>query len=311
MEIIPLGAAPHPAANGKTAVALGFFDGLHRGHTALLSKTVAAAEKEGAIPAVFTFRDDGHLKGGAHLLSDDGRLRAFRALGIRRVYLADFAAFSSLSPSDFAEKILLRTCGAVHAVCGFNFRFGYRGAGDAALLSSLLATHGVPLSVLPPEKEGDAPISATRVRAAIAAGDMKEAALLLGRPYSLTARVTHGKQLGRRLGFPTANLPFFPHASLPAFGVYAARVWVEGRDAPFFGVANVGLRPTVESADAPNCEVHLFDTAENLYEKELTAELLAHLRGEICFENEEQLRAQIARDSADAKEYINAWNGQS
>ncbi len=311
MDIIPLGRVPYPVPREKTVVALGFFDGVHRGHAALLQKTAAHAAETGAIPAVFTFHDDGQLKGGCRLLSEEERLRAFHAHGIRRVYLADFSALSSLSPHAFTEDILLAACGAVAAVCGFNFRFGHRGAGDATLLSTLLATHGVPLTILPAETEGGEPISSTRVREAIEDGRMEEAARLLGHPYTLTARVAHGKELGRRLGFPTANLPFFPHAALPAFGVYAVRSWVEGLDLPLFGVANVGLRPTVEHADAANCEVHLFDASPNLYGKEMRVELLTHLRGETRFSSPDELRAQIARDSAEAKEYIKKWNGPS
>ena len=311
MDIIPVSHAEVQDGVCCT-VALGFFDGMHRGHTALLEKTVALAAENGSIPAVFTFADDDRLKRGeGRLMREEERLSAFSRLGIRRVYLGDFSHLCGLSPTEFAEQILLGTCTAKHAVCGFNFHFGHGAAADATVLSSLLATHGVPLTVLPPMMEADAPISASRIRAAIRAGEMENAAAMLGRPYSLTGTVLHGKELGRRLGFPTANLPFFRNAAIPAAGVYAARVYGEGLDAPVFGVANVGVRPTVESTDAVNCEVHLFGEPPTLYEKTLTVELLTHLRGEKRFADQNELSVQIKRDTERAKEYCKTWNGSN
>ncbi len=311
MDIIPVSGAK-AADGGRYTVALGFFDGMHRGHTALLSKTVALAAENGSPPAVFTFADNDLLKSGeGRLMREEERLSAFSRLGIRRVYLGDFSHLCMLSPTEFAERILLDTCGAVQAVCGFNFRFGRDAAADATVLSSLLATHGVPLAVLPPMMEASAPISARRIRTAISEGRMEEAAAMLGRPYSLTGTVLHGKELGRRLGFPTANLTFFRHAAIPASGVYAARVYGEGLDAPVFGVANVGVRPTVERTDAVNCEVHLFFEPPSLYGKTITVELLTHMRSEIRFENQNELSAQIKKDTEKAKEYCKEWNGSN
>ncbi len=310
MDIIPISDLKSERGSDRYTVALGFFDGMHRGHTALLERTVALAAENGSLPAVFTFADDDRLKRGeGRLMREEERLRAFSRLGIRRVYLGDFSHLCGLSPTEFAERILILACGAVHAVCGFNFHCGRGAAADAEMLSALLATHGVPLTVLPPMLEEGAPISAGRIRRAISEGRMVAAAAMLGRPYSLSGVVMHGKELGRRLGFPTANIPFFRHAAIPALGVYAARVSGEGLPCPVFGVGNVGVRPTVEETDAVNCEVHLFTTPPSLYGKTLTVELLTHLRGEKRFADQNELSAQIKKDTEKAKEYCRTWNG--
>ena len=179
-------------------VALGFFDGVHIGHRALLEKTVAEAKVRGATPCIFTFADSPAFKGGERLFSEEARLSAFAECGIERVVLADFPLLSSLSPEEFVSEILLEKLHTVAAVCGFNYRFGARAAGDAALLCSLLATHGAPLFLIAEMTHGGKTVSTTAIKAALAEGDADTAAAMLGRAYAHTGVVTHGKALGQR-----------------------------------------------------------------------------------------------------------------
>lgn len=292
-------------------IALGFFDGMHRGHTALLRETVRRAEAGRLVPAVFTFRDTQDFKAGTpRLLTEQARFAHLAAAGIRRLYLADFEEMRGLSPADFVSRVLLSTCAARGVACGYNFRFGAGGAGTADDLASLLATHGVPLFVLPPEKEGGEDVSASRVRRALRDGRVAEVTSLLGRPYTLEGEVTHGRALGRRLGHPTANLALPEGGVTPRLGVYAVAVSVDGAP-PVGGVANIGRRPTVEADGRPNCEVHLFSEMGDLYGRHLALSLLAFLRDERKFDGTAALREQIGRDTEQAKEIFSKWNGQS
>ena len=311
MEVYVLPGAALPAR--PRVVALGFFDGMHRGHAALFAAARQAARERGCETAVFTFADDGSLKPGApRLLAEDERLSLMQAQGAEAVFLYRFSAISGLSPAAFVEKILFEQLSAAAVVCGYNFRFGAGGAGDAALLHRLLGAHHVPLITLPAQRLGDEVISASRIRAALAAGEAELAAHMLGRPYTVSGCVAHGKALGRTIGVPTANLPILPGRVLPAHGVYAAVGYLEGDGRPHAGVANIGVRPTVEAGAAPNCETHFLDRVGDIYGKHLTVLLLRRLRGEITFENLEALHAQILQDAAQAKEYIATWlNGQN
>ena len=311
MDVIRIRGAI-PAGQPAAVIALGFFDGVHRGHAALLARAVEEAKRRGVLSAVFAFSDGGGIKAGApRLTTEEERLSLLAAAGIDRVYLFDFAAICDLSPAAFAEEILVRGLSCVAAVCGFNFRFGAGGAGNADTLHSLLATHALPVAVLPPYEVDGIPVSSSAIRAAAEAGEMEKAAALLGRPFSLVGEVVHGKALGREIGYPTANLILTPGKVMPAWGVYAALCAVDD-GAPVPAVANLGVRPTVEGGQAtPNCEAHLFREMGDLYGRRLRVSLLRRLRGEIKFNSIADLRAQIAQDTAKAKEYFQWVNGQN
>ena len=294
-------------------VALGFFDGMHVGHAALLSLARQEGDARRCETAVFSFAEDGTLKPATpRLLSEEERLVQMEQAGADSVLLYRFADICHLSPEEFVETVLVRQLSAVAVVCGYNFRFGKGGVGDADQLRALLAPHGLPLHVLPPARLGDEVVSASAIRVALAAGEAERAATMLGRPYAITGEVMHGKALGRRIGVPTANLPIPPGRVVPAFGVYAAIGYIAGDAQPHLGVANVGVRPTVEHGSLPNCETHFLDQVGDIYGKRLTVLLLHRLRGEITFDNIEALVAQIMRDKAQAKEYGTIWlNGQN
>lgn len=311
MQLYSMPAAEVPP--GRRVVALGFFDGMHRGHAALFVTLRQEAAARGATPAVFTFAEEAAFKPHAlRLLSEEGRLQRMAEAGAEEIFSYSFTALRSLSPAAFVADVLVGTLSAVAVVCGYNFRFGAGGAGDATLLASLLAAHGVPLLTLPPCKWGETVISASAIRALLETGMVEEAADLLGRPYALEGRVVHGKALGRTIGLPTANLPILPMMAAPAHGVYAVLGYIEGQEGGHIGVANVGVRPTVEPAGAVNCETHFLDPVGDIYGKRLTVLFLHRLRGEQRFENLEALRARITQDAHEAKEYVQKWqNGQN
>lgn len=295
---------------GASVVALGFFDGLHRGHADLLDRACREAKARRLVPAVFSFHDGGGIKDGLpRLLTEEARVTGLLDAGMEVVHLADFAEVRDLSPAEFVEDILLRRCGAAAAVCGENFRFGRGASADTAALASLLATHGVPLFICPTRKYESEAVSTSAIRAAVEAGDMPRAAAMLGRPFSLTAPVLHGKELGRLLGFPTANQVFPQGSVIPACGVYAVTAEVEdGRRLQ--GVANVGRRPTVEGAGDINCETHFLDFTGDLYGKRLCLHFHRRLRGEKKFKSTEELCCAIRADR-EAVERIDLWNGQN
>lgn len=287
-----------------SVVALGFFDGLHIGHAALLEKTVTEAAARGITPCVFTFADNPTFKSGQRLYTDDERLLRFGDFGIARVVTADFPLLSGLSPEAFVSEILLGKLKAAAVVCGFNYRFGKGAAGDATLLASLLATHGVPLFTVEEKTVRGACVSTSAIKAALAAGDGGTVTAMLGRPYTHTGVVVHGKALGRTIGVPTANIPFSERVCTPKRGVWAVVCDIDGvaKGAP--GVANVGVRPTVEKDCIENCEVHFFDPMPALYGKRVCVHFLTFIRPEMAFDSLDALAARIALDKQIAKEYF-------
>ena len=304
MEIVRVFPKNSIASTEAAVLALGFFDGVHLGHRRLLEAVVAEAEARSALPAVFTFSDDaGRVKAGAACLTDFAeRLRLFAEAGIRRVYTAEFREVSGLSPEAFVSDILLRQCGAAHAVCGFNFRFGKGASGDADDLLRLMRERGLGASVVSAAYLGGEIISSSAIRRAIEAGDMPRAAAMLGRPFSLTAPVLHGRGFGRTEGVPTVNQSFRENTVLPRQGVYACRARLaDGSTVP--AVANVGICPTFGGSVGlgVHCETHLIGYTGDLYGESLTVELLHYLRPEKRFETVEELYGQIASDVETAK----------
>lgn len=298
-----------PSAIPATVLALGNFDGVHLGHRELLRTAVARAEaltREGtpAAAGVWLFRapptDLLRDPPIPHLSTLDEKLALFRAAGIRYAFLGDFTVLASLSPEDFARRVLREECRCVHAVCGFNYSFGHRGSGTPDLLGELL---GGAVTVIDPVLCGGLPVSSTRIRELLSDGAVADAARLLGRPYSLTAPVLHGKALGRTIGFPTANQNFPPLAAVPKYGIYAVEVRFPEEDPATvrYGVANVGTRPTVEDAGHVNCETFLLDFCGDLYGKTVETRFIEFLRPERKMSGIEELREAIRNDEKNAR----------
>jgi riboflavin kinase/FMN adenylyltransferase len=299
-----------------TVTALGNFDGVHVGHQALLAETVRVSAQVSTdhltvAPAVWFFRDPPsdtlRTPPIPHLSTLSDKLRRFSEHGIRYAFLGEFAKLGALSPENFVKELLQKECRTVHAVCGFNFSFGYRGAGTPALLSDLL--DGA-ISVIAPIEEGGIPISSTRIRTLLANGDVRKASELLGHPYTLTATVLHGKELGRTMKFPTANQEFPPLSVIPKYGIYAVEVrFSEDPEALHYGVCNVGLRPTVETSDHANCETFILDYSGDLYGKEIEISFIEHIRDERRMSGIDELRSTIYNDAEAARKILGLPSG--
>ncbi len=313
---IPLQSPP-----AEAVLCLGNFDGVHRAHHALLKEGlrlaaacstagVETAREGGTVCGVFCFLrpsvdfvPHGTDTPPAHLTTLRDKLSRFRAAGVSFAWLCDFRDVRELAPQDFIA-LLRERCGCVGVACGFNFRFGCRAAGG---IDELIAAFGKDRTAVLPEMILDGgTVSASRIRAALLAGDAEGANRLLGRPYSLTATVTGGKQLGRTIGFPTANQYFPAELLIPAHGVYAARCHTP--EGVFPGVANVGSHPTVDERARVNCETHILGYAGNLYGSKMRTELLCYLRPEQKFSDIHALTEAIRRDALQAKAYMDRYN---
>lgn len=291
------------AAFPPSVLALGFFDGVHLAHRALLEATVKEAKKRGLSAAVFTFSGGlPGVKSGARLTDDQQRNALFEEIGIDYLFTVTFEDVCSLSPEEFVSRYLLAVCRAQLAVAGFNFRFGKNAGGDAALLTELMQKAGLDAVILSPFMLAGGTVSASRIRQAIENGDPSLAATLLGRPYAITTPVLHGKALGRHLGTPTLNQLFPTGAVIPRRGVYATVCHVEGQ--VYCGVSNVGVRPTVENSSTVNVETYLLDFTGDLYEKDVKVEFLHFIRAEKKFASKEELTAQIACDVASTRRFF-------
>ena len=298
MERLQLGSDP-AAVGTRSAVAIGNFDGVHRGHQALVAAAVARARETGGAAVVLTF--DPHP---ARVLRQDGAPSALTtlaqkeelvaALGIDRlVALAFDARLAALTPEAFVREVLASLLGARHVVVGESFRFGHARQGDARTLEALGGRQGFDVQVVKPVLHAGRPISSSRIREALAAGDVKDAAVLLGRPYALDGRVVRGDGRGRGLGVPTANLGV-EEQMLPGRGVYAGRVLVPGGDwRP--AVVNVGERPTFGGTGLV-VEAHLIDFSGDLYDARVRVSFQARLRGEERFASAEALVERIHAD---------------
>jgi riboflavin kinase/FMN adenylyltransferase len=292
----------------KRVIALGFFDGVHLGHGALLRRVADRAQELGAVPAAVTF--DAHpeaviLGRSAPLLTTpEQRTELMRRLyGIQDVIVARFDdALMHMPWRDFVTGFLFERCGGVHLVAGHDFHFGYKGEGTPERLEELCAQLGAGCDILPPVVLDGITVSSTYIRTLVAQGEMERAADFLGHPFSLTDQVRHGKKLGSRLGFPTVNLRLPPDSVTPAFGVYATRAWVDGEG--FAAVTNVGVRPTIDDGEAVTVEGFLLNFQGSLYGKTVRLDFFHHLRPERKFDSLDALRAQVMADADRVRGYF-------
>lgn len=290
-------------------IALGFFDGVHRGHQDLIRTLAFACERSQLRPAVFTFPEhplvtispEGQFAGYLSTLSQ--RLQRIADNGAEEVFLEDFTPeFAALPPLDFLETILAGQLNARLIVVGQDYHFGRDGEGDLQLLSGWATAKGIELIAVPDVQIYGEKISSSRVRRLIAQGDTQMAASCLGIPFQMTGTVIEGKKLGRKLGFPTANIEIAPELAIPAFGVYATRTRVGSRT--YESITNIGIRPTIQDASPkPNIESFLFDTEMCLYGEQITVEFLYRMRPEETYDNLLDLVAQVQRDLEAARAF--------
>ena len=285
----------------KHVIALGFFDGIHIGHSALLERVLKLAEEKNLIPSVLTF--DTHpllqITGTPMPLinsPEDRKSLINRIFGIDNVIFLHFDAdMMRMSWSDFVERIA-NDFNAAHFVAGHDFRFGYKGEGDCTRLSEKCESLGIGCDIVPDVIYKGVKSSSTYIRKLIADGDIVLANEFLGHLHVLTDTVRHGYRLGRTLGAPTVNMRFPEGIIIPAFGVYATKVYLED-GSKYIGVTNVGVKPTVSGADEVTVETYILGFDGNLYGKPVRIEFCKHLRPEIHFANTDELKAQIQRDA--------------
>jgi len=300
---------PERAAQ-SSVLTIGNFDGVHRGHQALLHMLTGRARALALPAVVLTFEPHPReyfapADAPARLASLREKLLLLAAGGVDRVHVCRFdARLAALSAEQFIERILVRGLGVRHLIIGDDFRFGARRQGDFTLLQAQGASFGFGVEAMPTlDVEGER-VSSSAVRAALAGGDLAHAARLLGRPYSIAGRVIHGDKLGRTLGYPTANIQM-KHRKPALSGVFA--VTVEGlAPEPVPGVASIGLRPTVTSSGRPTLEVHLFGWDRECYGAHLRVHFLNKQRDECKFDSLDALAAQIARDEDQARAWFAA-----
>ncbi len=297
----------------KRVVALGFFDGVHLGHGALLRRAVERAGALGAVPTACTFDPHpaaviSHVDMPLLTTPEDRELLMRELYGIREVRVAPFDEPMMTMPwADFVSGFLVRELNACHLVAGSDYRFGYKGEGDADKLRALCRELGLGCDIIDEVRLDGARVSSTRIRKLVEAGELDGACRLLGHPYLLQGKVAHGKGLGSRLGFPTANLSVDPRRLLPAYGVYAGQMRL-GEDR-FLCAANIGVRPTVRDGGGVSVEAFLLDFDGDLYGKTARLELCHRLRFEQTFDSLEALRRQVQADARAAKAYFGQTDG--
>ncbi|MBW7473250.1 bifunctional riboflavin kinase/FAD synthetase [Paenibacillus oenotherae] len=315
MEIIPLQYPIIQSEQASAAVpktlAIGHFDGVHRGHQNVIRRSIEAARASGLQSAVMTFHP--HPKevlgqGNQYLtcltpLED--KVERFRKLGVDVVYIVHFdLAFAAVSPADFVDNVL-RPLQVKKAIVGFDFSFGTRGSGKTDTLR-VLGEPDIAVEVIEPLMMDERKVSSTLIREALAEGHPEIAERLLGDPYSVTGTVVHGEGRGRTIGFPTANIEPGGAYVTPRQGVYAIMTEVDGKRVS--GVLNIGVKPTFhDKLPRPVMEAHLFDYTGDLYGRDLTLQFISFLRAEKKFGSVDELIAQIKSDALQARAVLSAY----
>lgn len=287
-------------------IALGCFDGVHRGHAEVIKTAKKAAQIRHLPLCVFTFAAPPRnyfIPRSVPLITDTAeKLSILEDIGVDRALCLPLShEIFSITPEDFIDKILAGRLRAVHVVCGFNYTFGAKGVGNTELLKQRCETLGIGVTVVPEFTMDGVAISSSLVREAVKNGDMETAKKYLGRSFFLRSTVVNGQHLARTLGFPTVNTVPDPKLLLPKNGVYATRISFDGIQK--FGITNVGVRPTVNTG-ITCAETHIFDFCGDLYGKEITVEFLHFLRPERKFPSVEIMAEQIRADIETAKEIL-------
>ncbi len=285
------------------SAALGYFDGLHRGHQAVIGEAVDYGRKNGLLPTVFTLLQSPRTvligEQPKNIITLDEKLSILEKLGIERVYLIDFRSIRNITAEDFVKNVLFDCFNAKHVSCGFNYHFGAGAMGSGEMLDDMCRQYGINVCARPRINMENAPVSSTRIRNCISQGDIPSANMMLGRKYGFSLPVVHGRRLGHQLGTPTLNQEFPQGLVMPEFGVYASCVTVGNQK--YLGVTDIGVKPTVGS-DRVMIETWMPDYNGNeLYGEILRVELLDFIRGEKKFPDVGKLRAEIIDNSLSAR----------
>lgn len=288
-----------------TAVALGNFDGIHRGHQALIEEAVRSAGERGLRSAVFTFSNHPRnvLAGRCvvkNLIYADEKIRLLEQAGIDYMFSVDFNDYIMCrTPEEFVDDILIRRFNMKTAVCGFNFTYGFKAAGTPERLKEYTAGRGIDVRVIDPVTVDGEVVSSTRIRELIAEGDMERVSRLMGRDYMIRGEIVRGNQIGKTvLGFPTCNIVLDEHMVSPKRGAYVTRSLIEGTEYP--SMTNVGRKPTIGEYQT-NVETHIFDFDQDVYGKQLEVSFLRMIRPEAKFSGLDALKDQLGKDCAFAR----------
>lgn len=282
----------------KTAVALGNFDGIHKGHQVLIKKAVKTAEEKGIKSAVFTFSNHPRnvISGNSvvrNIIYEDEKIEILEEMGVDYLFSISFEEIMKLSPQDFVDKVLIERFRIDTAVCGFNFTYGYKAAGTADMLRGMAAGR-FDVAVVDPVKVNGQVVSSTLIREKIMNGDVEAVPELLGRNFTIRGTVIHGNEIGRTIGFPTCNIVIDESMAALPNGVYMTYCYVEG--VKYCSITNVGNKPTIGEY-GKNIETNIFNFNENIYDKKITVEFLKKIRDEQKFDDLEALKKQIHDDS--------------
>lgn len=288
----------------RTVVALGIFDGVHRGHRAALDLALEKARELKAAPAVFTFDTETVTSKGKieALLTREDKLRRLKEAGFEMVRSFDFAELKDMSAESFVSEILIKKLGAVCAVCGEDFSFGRGGAAKSGDLERICARYGTRVCIEKQLYIGGEAVSSTRIRGLLKNGDIARANELLGYRYGYLLPVEHGFERGRTWDFPTVNQRIPEGLVLPKFGVYCSKVLIDGKR--YAGVTNIGVKPTVEKHSPPLAETFIIGYSGDLYGRTLDTRLYEFVRPEMKFSSFEELKAEIGRNTEFTKKYF-------
>ena len=292
----------------KRVIALGYFDGIHIGHAALMKRVLEVGERDDLVPSVITF--DAHPR----RIVDDKMIPLInspedRAGSIRRIFGIEdiiFLHFDKETVSMTWDKFidhLYDEFGARHLVAGNDFKFGSKGEGTSKMLAKKCDELGIGYDIIPDIMLDGIVSSSSYIRELLISGDIERANAFLGHPHVLTDVVRYGYKLGRTLGTPTINMRFAQGVLIPAFGVYATKVYIED-SIGHIGVTNIGTRPTVDSSEHITAETHILDFQQNLYGHQVRIEFYKRLRPEVKFSDINELKDQINKDCAEAAEYF-------
>ncbi len=286
----------------ETAVALGIFDGIHKGHRAVLERTIEA-KSSGLVPAVFTFNTQSirtkHDEPYQFIMTDSEKIQTLDEMGIAYVCSPDFETLKEMSAEDFVRLILIEKIKAKAVVCGPEFRFGKDALCGYSELRQFGKKYGFEVFLIEPFIIDDIPVSSSYIKELIKNGDVGKAEMFLGRSPSVYGEVIHGNEIGRTIDFPTINQAFYENQIIPKFGVYASQTLVSGKS--YRSVTNIGVKPTVENNGKPVCETHLLDFSGDIYGSTVRVTLLEYIRGECRFGSLDELKEQIGKDICAAK----------
>lgn len=285
--------------NPELSLALGYFDGVHKGHQKVIRTAVEFARQNGNKSAVITFKDHPccFFRGVCpkYILTREDRLKHLEALGIDYVYILDFdARLCMLSAEDYLKNILIDNFSPKSISTGFNHYFGSKKSGGVDLLTKMQNVYGYKYFEIPPQKNGDDTISSTAIREALSMGQIQNANEMLGYNFTIKGKVVKGQQLGRKIGFRTANLVYPCELIDLPFGVYSVNV--RYGELIYKGISNFGIRPTVSNSKQCSLETHILDFDKDIYHEEISVEFLKMIRAERKFASLSELKAQIGED---------------